>query len=56
MSKQLRADLHEGLFDWLRRVAPERVGEMEEILAYHLERSALYRNELDLPTKVATTA
>lgn len=49
MSKQLRADLHEGLFDWLRRVAPERVGEMEEILAYHLERSALYRNELDLP-------
>jgi class 3 adenylate cyclase/tetratricopeptide (TPR) repeat protein len=49
MSKQLRADLHEKLFDWLQRVAPERVGEMEEILAYHLERSALYRNELDLP-------
>jgi class 3 adenylate cyclase/tetratricopeptide (TPR) repeat protein len=49
MSKQLRADLHEKLFDWLERVAPERVGEMEEILAYHLERSALYRNELDLP-------
>jgi class 3 adenylate cyclase/tetratricopeptide (TPR) repeat protein len=49
MSKQLRADLHEKLFDWLQRVAPERVGEMEEILAYHLESSALYRNELDLP-------
>ena len=49
MSKQLRAELHEKLFDWLQRVAPERVGEMEEILAYHLERSALYRNELDLP-------
>jgi class 3 adenylate cyclase/tetratricopeptide (TPR) repeat protein len=49
MSKQLRADLHEKLFDWLQRVAPERVGEMEEILAYHLERSALYRTELDLP-------
>ena len=49
MSKQLRADLHEGLFDWLRRVAPDKVGEMEEILAYHLERSALYRSELGLP-------
>ncbi|HEY8673867.1 MAG TPA: adenylate/guanylate cyclase domain-containing protein [Candidatus Dormibacteraeota bacterium] len=49
MSKQLRAELHEKLFDWLQRVATERIGEMEEILAYHLERSALYRNELDLP-------
>jgi len=49
MSKQLRADLHEGLFDWLTRVAPERAGELEEILAYHLERAALYRREIALP-------
>jgi class 3 adenylate cyclase/tetratricopeptide (TPR) repeat protein len=49
MSKQLRANLHEGLFDWLRRVAPEKGGELEEILAYHLERAALYRHEIDLP-------
>ena len=49
MSKELRADLHEQLFDWLRRVMPDRLGELEEILAYHLEQAALYRRELDLP-------
>jgi class 3 adenylate cyclase/tetratricopeptide (TPR) repeat protein len=49
MSKQLRAELHEAFFAWLQRVAPERAGELEEILAYHLERSALYRAELGIP-------
>jgi len=49
MSKELRADLHERFFDWLERVAADRLGELEEILAYHLEQAALYRRELDLP-------
>jgi class 3 adenylate cyclase/tetratricopeptide (TPR) repeat protein len=49
MSKELRADLHERFADWLERVALDRQGELEEILAYHLEQAALYRRELDLP-------
>ena len=49
ISKELRADLHERFVDWLARVAPERLVELEEILAYHLERAARYRRELDLP-------
>src|SRR5207244_3243432 len=49
MSKELRADLHERFVEWLERVAADRLGELEEIVAYHLERAALYRRELDLP-------
>ena len=49
MSKELRVDLHERFVDWLARVATDRLGEMEEIVAYHLEQAARYRYELDLP-------
>ena len=49
MSKELRAELHERLVDWLERVASDRLGELDEIVAYHLEQAARYRRELDLP-------
>jgi class 3 adenylate cyclase/tetratricopeptide (TPR) repeat protein len=49
MAKELRADLHERFAAWLEAVAADRVGELEEILGYHLEQAALYRRELDLP-------
>ena len=48
MSKKLRAELHERLVAWFARVAPERLGEFEEVLAYHLEQAARYRAALDL--------
>ena len=48
MSKELRAVLHERFVDWLERVAVERLGELEEILGYHLEQAAVYRRELGL--------
>src|SRR5262249_13350423 len=43
MSKELRADLHERFAERIERVASERLGELEEILAYHLEWAAPYR-------------
>jgi tetratricopeptide (TPR) repeat protein len=46
MPKELRADLHERFVDWLERVTSERLGELDEILGYHLEQAALYRREL----------
>jgi predicted ATPase len=49
ISKRLRADLHERFVEWLGRAAPDRLGEMEEIVAHHLEQAALYRRELGLP-------
>jgi hypothetical protein len=49
MSKELRADLHERFVDWLERVAINRLAELDEIVAYHLEHAARYRHELDLP-------
>jgi class 3 adenylate cyclase/tetratricopeptide (TPR) repeat protein len=49
MAKELRADLHERFAGWLERAAAERLGELEEILGYHLEQAALHRRELDLP-------
>ncbi len=44
--KSSRADLHARFADWLGGVAGERVGEYEEILAYHLEQTARYLKEL----------
>ena len=44
--KELRADLHMRFAGWLERTAGERIGENEEILAYHLEQAARYRMEL----------
>jgi class 3 adenylate cyclase/tetratricopeptide (TPR) repeat protein len=48
MPKELRADLHERFVDWLERVAAHRLGEIEEIVGYHLEHAAIYRRELGL--------
>ena len=48
MSKELRAELHVRFVEWLERIAAERLSELEEIVAYHLERAALYRRELGL--------
>ena len=44
--KELRADLHVRFASWLERTAGERIGESEEILAYHLEQAARYLLEL----------
>jgi class 3 adenylate cyclase len=46
MSKEHRAELHERLAGWLRRVAGPRAVEFEEILGYHLEQAVRYRREL----------
>jgi class 3 adenylate cyclase/tetratricopeptide (TPR) repeat protein len=54
MSKELRADLHERFAGRIERVAPDRPAELEEILAYHLEKAFLYRRELDLPDENQT--
>jgi class 3 adenylate cyclase/tetratricopeptide (TPR) repeat protein len=44
--KVQRAELHERFAGWLERTAGDRIGENEEILAYHLEQAARYRVEL----------
>ena len=55
ISKELRADLHERFVDWLERVAPERLGELEEVLGYHLEQAAVYRLELAIDDRGASS-
>ena len=42
MAKELRADLHERLADWLQA----RAGVADELLGYHLERAVALRGEL----------
>ena len=49
LAKQTRSELHERFAAWLERVAADRVGEYEEIIAYHLEQAYLYRAELGPP-------
>ena len=44
--KETRAELHERYAAWLERTAGDRVGELEEILGYHLEQAFHYREEL----------
>jgi class 3 adenylate cyclase/tetratricopeptide (TPR) repeat protein len=44
--KEQRARLHLRFAGWLERTAGDRMGENEEILAYHLEQAARYRVEL----------
>ncbi len=44
--KEVRADLHARFATWLERVAGDRIGESEEILAYHQEQAARYLLEL----------
>jgi class 3 adenylate cyclase/tetratricopeptide (TPR) repeat protein len=46
MSKEHRAHLHERFAVWLERVAGERVIDFDEILGYHLEQAARYRQEV----------
>ncbi|MEP7033495.1 MAG: adenylate/guanylate cyclase domain-containing protein [Actinomycetota bacterium] len=43
--KETRADLHARFADWLERAGTER-SELDEILAYHLDRSFTLRSEL----------
>ena len=49
LAKQTRSELHERFAAWLERVAADRLGEYEEILAYHLEQAYRYRSELGPP-------
>jgi class 3 adenylate cyclase/tetratricopeptide (TPR) repeat protein len=44
--KQLRAELHERFADWLAIVATGDVQELDEIVAYHLDRAHGYLEEL----------
>jgi DNA-binding SARP family transcriptional activator len=44
--KQQRAELHEAFARWVVRTAGERIGELEEIAGYHLERAFRYREDL----------
>jgi class 3 adenylate cyclase len=46
--KELRADLHERFASWVEEKAPERLPELEEIVAYHLEQSFRHRQALGL--------
>jgi class 3 adenylate cyclase/tetratricopeptide (TPR) repeat protein len=41
-----RADLHERFAQWLKRVAADRLLEVEEIVGYHFEQAWRYRREL----------
>jgi predicted ATPase/class 3 adenylate cyclase len=45
-SKESRGELHLRFAGWLERESGDRIGENEEILAYHLEQAARYRSEL----------
>ena len=45
-SKESRGDLHLRFASWLERESGDRIGENEEILAYHLEQAVRYRIEL----------
>jgi class 3 adenylate cyclase/tetratricopeptide (TPR) repeat protein len=47
-TKEVRAELHERLADWLERRAADRLTEFEEIVAHHLEDAYRYRVELGL--------
>jgi class 3 adenylate cyclase/tetratricopeptide (TPR) repeat protein len=44
--KRTRSDLHERFATWLEARASDRVAELTEIIAYHLERAFLLRREL----------
>jgi class 3 adenylate cyclase/tetratricopeptide (TPR) repeat protein len=48
LPKSRRADLHERLASWLEGRAA-RLLELDEIVAYHLERACRYQEELGLP-------
>jgi DNA-binding SARP family transcriptional activator len=46
LPKTRRATLHEAFAAWLEQAVPDRLGELEEVLAYHLERAFRLREEL----------
>jgi DNA-binding SARP family transcriptional activator len=46
MPKKTRSELHERHAAWVEHALGDRVGEMEEILGYHLEQAYRYRAEL----------
>jgi class 3 adenylate cyclase len=46
LPKSERAELHERFGDWLVRTAGERIAELEEIVAHHLDAAYRYRTEL----------
>jgi class 3 adenylate cyclase len=44
--KAERSDLHERLADWLEKTDGDELGEIEEIVGYHLEQAYRYRAEV----------
>jgi class 3 adenylate cyclase/tetratricopeptide (TPR) repeat protein len=46
LPKSERAELHERFAEWLDAAAGDRLGEVEEIVGYHLEQAFRYREEL----------
>ena len=46
MLKERRAELHERFADWLEQRAGERLGEVEDIVAFHLAEAYRYRASL----------
>jgi DNA-binding SARP family transcriptional activator len=46
LPKELRAELHERLGNWLERRAGARSAELDEVVGYHLEHACRYRLEL----------
>jgi predicted ATPase len=55
--KEVRARLHEQFADWLEDVAGERIGELEEIVGYHLEQAYRCRAAIGtIDTRTATLA
>jgi len=44
--KELRSQLHERFADWAARTSAGRVGELDEIVGYHLEQAFRYREQL----------
>src|SRR5581483_7898434 len=55
LPKASRAELHERFADWLADNGSSLV-ELDEILAYHLEQSCLYRLELGAPAEAVEDA
>jgi class 3 adenylate cyclase/tetratricopeptide (TPR) repeat protein len=52
LPKATRAELHERFATWVEERAPGLV-ELDEIVGYHLEQAALYRQELGIPDEAA---
>jgi predicted ATPase len=46
LPKETRSELHERLATWLEQAANQLVGELEEVVGYHLEQAYRYRTEV----------